>query len=236
MNSQLDLRKLDPKLAAKHLRSALKERSIDLSHGECLDLVARELGLKDWNVLAAMRAGKAPPSTRLVAPPGWSLHGMHIGEYSGGIDREETHMGKPVFWLRNTTEFSGSARLQQYVSADRYAGHRVRLSGWMRAETVDHFASIGLGAIDTNGRYVLYNNLEHLAVNGALRGCVGWSWREIVKEIPGDAERLLIEFGLTGRGEARVADLKLEIVGAEVPQTRDSELEAPRNLDFAAGT
>jgi hypothetical protein len=233
MTSQLDLRSRDPKLAAKHLRSALKDRSIDLSHGECLDLVARELGLRDWNVLAAVRAGKAPPFTRLVAPPGWSLRGVHLGEYSGGIDPEETYRGKPVFWLRNATESTGGAALQQDIIADRYAGQRVRFSGWMRADAVDHIATIALGAFDTLGHFIFYYDLENLAVNGALRGNVGWSWRDIVKDIPAEATSLMIEFALRGRGEARFADLKLEIVGPEVPETRNTDRDAPANLDFA---
>lgn len=234
MSNVLDLRSIDPKEAARQLRAALKDRRIDLSHGECLDIVARELGLRDWNVLAARLAGKAPASTRLAAPPGWSLRGQHLGEFTGGLDRDDTHLGKPVFWLRNDTEFAGSAVLLQQIAADRFAGRRLRFSGWIRADSVEHFASIGMAAHDRNGRSILFNNLEHLPVNGALRGTMPWSRRAIVKVIPADAASIEIDAALVGRGEARFADLKLEIVGPEVPETPDSTGDAPANLDFAA--
>lgn len=42
------------KATARSLRAALQERGIQLSHGECLDVVARASGLKNWNVLSAM--------------------------------------------------------------------------------------------------------------------------------------------------------------------------------------
>jgi catechol 2,3-dioxygenase-like lactoylglutathione lyase family enzyme len=43
----------DPKAMAKRLRTALAERDIALSHSETLEIVARQLGARDWNVLAA---------------------------------------------------------------------------------------------------------------------------------------------------------------------------------------
>ena len=41
------------KVMAQTLRNDLSEKSLTLSHSESLELVARMLGLRDWNVLAA---------------------------------------------------------------------------------------------------------------------------------------------------------------------------------------
>lgn len=38
---------------AKALRQALSDRKIDLTHSDCLELIARQFGEKDWNALAA---------------------------------------------------------------------------------------------------------------------------------------------------------------------------------------
>jgi uncharacterized protein YjbI with pentapeptide repeats len=38
---------------AKALRDALKGHKIEVSHSECLELIAKQFGLKDWNALAA---------------------------------------------------------------------------------------------------------------------------------------------------------------------------------------
>ena len=43
----------DAKAMAQTLRDALKVKSISVSHSESLELVARTLGLPDWNHLAA---------------------------------------------------------------------------------------------------------------------------------------------------------------------------------------
>ena len=44
----------EAKAMAKTLRACLAERHLALSHGECLELVARQFGFSEWNVMAAM--------------------------------------------------------------------------------------------------------------------------------------------------------------------------------------
>lgn len=43
----------DAKSMAKSLRDALGNKKVKLSHSECLEIVARQFGLNDWNTLAA---------------------------------------------------------------------------------------------------------------------------------------------------------------------------------------
>jgi hypothetical protein len=43
----------DAKAMAKSLKTALAARKLDLSHGECLDIVAAQFELDNWNVLSA---------------------------------------------------------------------------------------------------------------------------------------------------------------------------------------
>lgn len=45
---------LDSKVMAKSLRTALSQRQIELSHSECLEIVAAQFAVDDWNVLSAM--------------------------------------------------------------------------------------------------------------------------------------------------------------------------------------
>ena len=63
----------DAKAMARSLRSALVDKKVELSHGECLDIVARQFGLDNWNVLAAKidaadggRAEDATDGVRLI--------------------------------------------------------------------------------------------------------------------------------------------------------------------------
>ncbi|CAM5761254.1 glyoxalase superfamily protein [Bosea minatitlanensis] len=54
----------DAKLMARSLREAMAARQVPLSHAETLEIVARQLGCRDWNVLAARIGEDVPP-----APP-----------------------------------------------------------------------------------------------------------------------------------------------------------------------
>jgi ATP-dependent Lon protease len=61
----------DAKAMAQTLREALKAKSVELTHSESLELTAKMLGLRNWNVLAARieEAGAAPPSAPVRAEP-----------------------------------------------------------------------------------------------------------------------------------------------------------------------
>lgn len=228
-----DLRMPDAKTAAKRLRTALKDHNIDLGHGDCLDIVARQFGVKNWNVLAARL--EAPAAAGIAAPAGWNLGGIHLASFAGGLDAEETLSGRRVFWLRNEAREPGHATLSQSVVGAPYLGKRVRFSGWLRTEAVEGVATLFLGACDSQGHYLAFTSLEHLQAEGALRGTTGWSQRALVLDIPAAAHSLTYGFSLVRTGEARFSGLDLRVVGPDVPLTRPQELEAPENLDFTAG-
>ena len=58
----------DAKAMAQSLREALKARSVSLTHSESLELVARTLGLPDWNHLAARIQSSQPEPVASAAP------------------------------------------------------------------------------------------------------------------------------------------------------------------------
>ena len=54
----------DAKAMAQTLRETLKTKSVYLTHSESLELVAKTLGLPDWNFLAARIQASRPVSGR----------------------------------------------------------------------------------------------------------------------------------------------------------------------------
>ncbi len=58
----------DAKAMAHALRDALKARSIDASHGESLELIAKAFGCANWNVLAARIEAARPRDARAPSP------------------------------------------------------------------------------------------------------------------------------------------------------------------------
>lgn len=63
----------EAKILAKRLRACLAEKSIDLSHGECLELVARQFGHADWNTMSAALAADGATESETVAFDGASF-------------------------------------------------------------------------------------------------------------------------------------------------------------------
>jgi ClpX C4-type zinc finger/Glyoxalase superfamily protein len=60
----------DAKAMAHALREALKAKSIETTHGESLELIAKAFGCTDWNVLSAKIQAAEPPGPARVPPPG----------------------------------------------------------------------------------------------------------------------------------------------------------------------
>ncbi|WP_018182686.1 glyoxalase superfamily protein [Kaistia granuli] len=59
----------DAKPMAKALRAAMAERQIELSHNETLEIVARQFGFDDWNVLATRIEASGTDAPGTAAPP-----------------------------------------------------------------------------------------------------------------------------------------------------------------------
>lgn len=57
----------DAKAMAQTLRRALKDKSVDLTHSESLELISRVLGVADWNTLSA-RINASPPAVAAEGP------------------------------------------------------------------------------------------------------------------------------------------------------------------------
>jgi hypothetical protein len=80
---------LDAKSMAKALRQSLAARSVTLSHSDCLEIVAQQFGLRDWNMLAA-RIEAATAGDALRLPRDWSMTNQTDRRYyRGGLDPKE---------------------------------------------------------------------------------------------------------------------------------------------------
>jgi hypothetical protein len=60
----------DAKAMAHTLRGALQGKTIDITHGECLELIAKAFGFDNWNVLAAKIDAAVPRAPKAPAEPG----------------------------------------------------------------------------------------------------------------------------------------------------------------------
>lgn len=226
----------DAKAMAKTLRQGLRERRIDLSHSDCLELVARQFGLADWNTLSA-KIEPQPDGSVLRLPEGWIVSGSRSGDYEMGVDEAE---GAALIRSRAGVEgdaerWNGFGTLMQAFLADGYAGRRIMLSASLKTAAVEGAATLWLRVDGAQGKVLNFDNMEARAADGVLRGTNGWTTRRIVLDVEAGAETINFGFYLRGTGSAWARDFELAEVGIEVTPTVGSrpERSRPVNLDFS---
>lgn len=227
---------LDSKLMAKALRAALAERGIELGHSQSLELVARQFGFANWNMLAAHIDAAQQPSLEL--PAGWHVAGhTSAANYRLGLDPAmpsaaliESRPGRESAIDRLAGE---TAVLMQSVMVENFHGRRIRLAAELCTEDAD-LATIWLRGDSATGQPLCFDNMLNRSEDGALTGTTGWSERKIVLYIPPAVASLHYGFLLRGTGRAWARGFSLEAVGEHVPITEPAPhyLKRPTNLDF----
>lgn len=229
---------LDSKIMAKALRTALAERRIDIGHSDALELVARQFGFANWNMLAArIEAAQLPP---LDLPDGWVVTGQtKTADYRLGLDPATP--GAALIESRPGREaaIDGSggepAGLMQSAVADAWRGRRLRLSAQLRTEAAGT-GTIWLRIDGAPGKVLRFDNMMQRQGDGALTGDSGWVERTIVLEVPDEAISVHYGVFLIGSGKVWARGFRLEPVDAAVATTEQHPRlhERPVNLDFSA--
>lgn len=168
-------------------------------------------------IVSAVTLGAASAA----APRGWELRTPPQPiTAETGLDRTVFHGGKVSGYLKVTGPSAPRPDLsmRQPVRADRYRGQRVRLSAYLKTAGVSADARSGVGlflnALGDTQLLAVATMADH-----PIRGDTGWMRYEEVLDVP--AETRVIRFGVTlyGTGQVWIDDVKLEIVGADVPTT-----------------
>ena len=224
---------MDAKLMAKLLRQGLAEQEIELSHSECLELVARQFGFANWNILSARIDAGAGISDG-ETPSGWIRAGKSPKFYRVGVDG-----GLNAAWIESKPELIDTIRgddfctIMQSVDAKPYLGQRMRVSSQLRATQVDGGVTIWF-RVDGPSGSLRFENLERYDRNGPIAGNTDWTERDIVLDVPPEATTLNYGFYLKGNGRGWARGFSLEAVDANVlPNTPDGGvLKHPTNLTF----
>ena len=231
---------LDAKLMAQSLRQALAVRKIALSHSDCLELVAKQFGLANWNVLAA-RIEATTDTSALRLPRHWSITNQTDQKhYRLGLDPLEagTALIESRFQRGSGVDLSGDnyACLMQSVLADNLTGQRVKLSASIRTEDADA-ASIWMRVDRAPGNVLRFDNMLHRQEDAAVRGTQRWTECSIVLDVPRDAASIHYGLLLKGHGRVWARQFHLEPVGDDVATTagHGRYLDRPSNLGFAEG-
>jgi hypothetical protein len=230
----------DAKSMAKALRQGLQERGIELTHSDCLELVARQFGLQDWNTLSSRINGQAEFGAVLKLPKGWIASGSAPDLYEMGIDPSlprtpaviRSKFAADDSALRSAGK--GFGTMMQSVLADPFRGKRLRLKAELKSEDVDGAGTIWMRIDRAPGETLRFDNMEQRSKNGVLKGTADWIPREVVLDVPQDASSIHFGFYLRGRGKMWARLFDLAEVGEIVAATSSWQtfLDRPTNLDF----
>lgn len=116
------LRTLSIKGMAKALRQALNDRKIDLSHSDCLELIAKQFGVKDWNALSAAVGQDGGDKPRLFSIMGDEIK-LHRTTQS--LDVNDTDLSGSRF---NDANLSGTSFNQINFSGAKF--NDSNMTGW----------------------------------------------------------------------------------------------------------
>ena len=155
------------------------------------------------------------PAVAQHAPEGWMLAGSKPASYRTGVDAQVVHEGLPSAYLASAVpETGGFGTLMQYVSAENYAGKRVRLRASVRSEGVSHWAGLWM-RVDKGEKSVAFDNMQKRAVTGTTQ----WQTYDVVLDVPKDATGIGFGMLLDGPGQAWMSGLQFDVVGPEVAVT-----------------
>jgi uncharacterized protein YjbI with pentapeptide repeats len=116
------IRTLGIKAMAKATRHALKDRGIELSHSDCLELVANQFGAKDWNAFAAALGQDAADKPLLISVVGDEIK---LHRTTQRLDVNDTDLSGSRF---NDANLSGASFNQINFSGAKF--NDSNMTGW----------------------------------------------------------------------------------------------------------
>lgn len=173
----------------------------------------------------------------LDVPKGWIKTGDSANSYDMGTDKGAGQNGINAGTIKSIAEnISGFGTLLQQCVPGKYAGKRIRMSGYMKSKDVKEWASFWF-RVDNE---LAFDNMHDGNKDRSIKGTTDWTKYEIVLDVPTNATRIAFGALLHGTGQIWFDNLKFEVVDNSVETTGMTMkkggwvvLEEPTNLDFA---
>lgn len=171
-----------------------------------------------------------------TAPPkGWFPAGNAIAKFTMNVDHAMMRSGKPSAMVSSTEAADEDAgTLMQVITAQKFLGKRLRISGYVKTKDVKNWAGIWMRVNSDKPEEPLgFDNM----MNRPLKGTLDWKECAVVLDIPPTAKAISYGLLLNGQGQVWLNGCKVEVVGKEVPITGGEEKKPempsePENLDF----
>jgi hypothetical protein len=186
---------------------------------------------RGWKVVGVLFAWALVASA--TVPTGWYVAGSKPAEYDSGVDARAMHDGHLSAYLKaKNPEVDGFGTLMQDFQADRYAGKRLRFSAAVKSEGVQNWAGLWMRVDKVSGGTPLaFDNMQDRPIKGAT----DWQSYAVVLDVPQDATGVFFGVLLNGPGSVWMSDVKVDVVGTDVPttgKTNPARPKGPINLNF----
>ena len=164
---------------------------------------------------------------------GWSAPNQ--GTYEFSVDSAVVHDGQASASLTaRTLSPQSTGILSQALSAETLRGKRVRVTGYLRGQSVEWVA------LFVHMRGSQGENLGDQPMPAPIKGTTAWQRAVVVVDVPANAASLSVGVQLAFQGQVWLDDVQLDIVGSDVPLSKDlppgNDLAAAAiNLHFEAG-
>ena len=181
-------------------------------------------------ILAAMLL-RPVSSTAESVPEGWYIAGSRPTDYTAGTISDAGRHGTASAYLASREEVvEGFGTLMQEFSAERFLGKRVRMTGFVRAESVEGRAGLWMRVDGTDRASLSFDNMQ----DQPIRGTLPWQRYEIVLDVPAESSSIAFGVLLWGTGTVYVDDFAFEEVGPTVEATGIAKTlsATPVNLAF----
>ena len=100
-------------------------------------------------------------ATKPAPPKGWITAGSHPNSYEMSLFTDFCHSGTKCARLCSTTEaIDGFGTLMQSVKADSYRGKRIKLTAYVKSESVDDWAGLWM-RVDAGREFVSFDNMQN---------------------------------------------------------------------------
>jgi hypothetical protein len=150
-------------------------------------------------------------------PKDWFKAGSAPAKYDMGIDKGAGQNGTNAATIKSIDgRIHGFGTLMQVCEPGKYLGKRVRMSGYMKSDNVNGWASFWF-RVDQKGssKTLAFDNMSRRAIKGTK----GWKKYDIVLDVPASASGLAYGALIKGTGQIWFDDLKFEIVDSTVETT-----------------
>ena len=159
---------------------------------------------------ALLALAETPP--KLPAP--WVMAGDTPQNYTAGIDTADVDGVRNAKFLRYVQgDARGWASLTQVISAQNYAGKRVRFSARVKTRDVSGWAGLWMAVDSPDKNNVAFYN----SADKPIKGSSGWQERSVVLDVPAAAHAMRFGVINSGTGQVWLDALKFDVVGKDVP-------------------